>query len=793
MKRHLLFLPLILLFISLTAMGQAPTQVIRGRVFDKQTQSPLIGATIKLTEGNRGSVTDEEGYFRIEGVPVGRISLSVSYLGYEPILLSNLSLSSGKEMVLEIEMEEKVLEAQEVVITADQDKINTNNDMATVSARQFTIEEAERFAGARNDPARMASNFAGVQGTNDAVNDIVVRGNTPYELLWRLEGVDIPNPNHFGDFGATGGPVSALNTNLLANSDFFTGAFPADYGNAISGVFDLRMRNGNDEKHEFLGQIGFNGLEFGAEGPISKKNHFSYLASYRYSTLSIFNALGINFGTGTAIPYYQDFSFKLNFPSDHVGRITVFGLLSEDHLDLKADDLGDENLYISRRIDYSGQNKAAVAGISHTYLTGKNSYTKLTLAYTYGFNRDDVDSLSVVNDAPHDFYNADQSEQKMFASFLYNLKLSHKNLMRAGMYGSRSWFAVADSVYRSSRDEFQVISSFDGGITLLQPYINWQYRPNDQLTFNGGIHTMILPYNQSVSFEPRLGVKYELTEKQQLSFGYGWHTFMAPAINYFRTAETEEGLLVYPNTDLGFVQSQQFVLGYDYNFSRILRLKIESYYQYLYDVVAEQSASSYSIVNQGGLATDATPDSLNNSGTGRNYGAELTFEKFLDKGFYFLITASVFDSKYKGSDGVLRNTAWNSHFITNYLAGKDFALNKNKSDARRRTELTADLKVTWAGGRWYTPVDVEQSLISGETKYMDELAFTERFPDYFRLDARIGFRMHGKQITQEWALDVQNVTNRKNPLYQRVDLSTGDVQTINQLGVFPVLQYRIQF
>lgn len=174
-------------------------------MFDKQTQSPLIGATIKLTEGNRGSVTDEEGYFRIEGVPVGRISLSVSYLGYEPILLSNLSLSSGKEMVLEIEMEEKVLEAQEVVITADQDKINTNNDMATVSARQFTIEEAERFAGARNDPARMASNFAGVQGTNDAVNDIVVRGNTPYELLWRLEGVDIPNPNHFGDFGATGG------------------------------------------------------------------------------------------------------------------------------------------------------------------------------------------------------------------------------------------------------------------------------------------------------------------------------------------------------------------------------------------------------------------------------------------------------------------------------------------------------------------------------------------------------------------------------------------------------------
>lgn len=793
MNRYLLFLPVVLLIISLAAHAQSPTQTIRGRVLDKQTQSALIGATIKLDGSSRGTVTDEDGYFRLDAVPVGRVSLSVTYLGYEPMMLSNLSLSSGKEMVLEIEMEEKVLEAQEVVITADQDKINTNNDMATVSARQFTIEEAERFAGARNDPARMASNFAGVQGTNDAVNDIVVRGNSPYELLWRLEGVDVPNPNHFGDFGATGGPVSALNTNLLANSDFFTSAFPADYGNAISGVFDLRMRNGNDEKHEFLGQIGFNGLEFGAEGPISKKNHSSYLASYRYSTLGIFNALGINFGTGTAIPYYQDLSFKLNFPSDKIGRISVFGLLSEDHLDLKADDLGDENLYISRRIDYSGKNRMALAGISHTYLTGKSSYTKLTLAYTYGFNRDDVDSLSVETDVPHDFYNADQSEQKFFAAFLYNLKLSHNHVMRAGLYGARSWFAVADSVYRSSRDRFQTLSSYHGGITLLQPYINWQYRPSDRLTFNMGLHSMILPYNNSVSLEPRAGVKVELTEKQQLSFGYGWHSFMAPPVNYFRTSEEENGTLVYPNTHLDFMKSQQFVLGYDYNFSRTLRVKAETYYQYLYDVVVEQAPSSYSLVNQGGLATDATPDSLSNAGTGRNYGAEITFEKFLDKGFYFLITASLFDSKYKGSDDILRNTAWNSHFITNYLVGKDFALNKNKSDAKRRTELTTDLKVTYAGGRWYTPVDVEQSLISGETKYFDELAFSERFPNYFRLDARVGFRMHRKQITQEWAFDVQNVTNRENPLYQRVDLSTGEVQTINQLGVFPILQYRIQF
>jgi hypothetical protein len=258
---------LLLLTIINQATAQNISQTIKGRVTDKQSQSPLIGATVKVSNTSLGAVTNEDGYFKIENVSVGRVTIEVSYLGYKPVILSNVDLSSGKELVLEIELEENVIEAKEVVVNASKDKITTNNEMATVSARTFSIEEAERYAGAHSDVSRMAQNFAGVQGANDAVNDIVIRGNSPYGLLWRLDGVDIPNPNHFGDFGSTGGPVSMLNSNLLANSDFFTGAFPADYGNAMSGVFDLRMRNGNDEHHEFLGQIGFNGFELGAEGP----------------------------------------------------------------------------------------------------------------------------------------------------------------------------------------------------------------------------------------------------------------------------------------------------------------------------------------------------------------------------------------------------------------------------------------------------------------------------------------------------------------------------------------------
>jgi hypothetical protein len=251
----------------------AQTQTIRGVVEDGEGKMPIIGASVVILNSDPllGTTTDLDGKFKIENVLVGRHDLQITYLGYEPRTLSGVILYSGKELILNVEMQERVMKQDEVVVKASRRKEQVLNTMATVSARVFSTEEAERYAGTRNDVSRMATNFAGVRGANDATNDIVIRGNSPTGLLWRLEGIDIPNPNHFGNLGSTGGPVSMLNSNVLSNSDFLTGAFPSDYGNGISGVFDLRMRSGNNEKHEFLGQIGFNGVELGAEGPFSKK------------------------------------------------------------------------------------------------------------------------------------------------------------------------------------------------------------------------------------------------------------------------------------------------------------------------------------------------------------------------------------------------------------------------------------------------------------------------------------------------------------------------------------------
>jgi hypothetical protein len=789
------FFVLALLITVVAARAQSPVQNIRGQIFDKQTLTELIGATVKVAGMNRGSVTDEDGRFKIDGVPVGRVSIEVSYLGYAPVFLDNLILSSGKELILTIEMEEQVLETQEVVVIAADDKINTNNDMTSVSARQFTIEETQRYAGARNDPARMASSFAGVQGTSDAVNDIVVRGNSPIGVLYRLEGIDIPNPNHFGDYSSTGGPVSMLNANVLSNSDFLTGAFPADYGNATSGVFDIRMRNGNDEQFEFLGQIGFNGVELGAEGPISRQKKSSFLVNYRYSTLGVFNALGIDFGTGTAIPYYQDLSFKLNFPSSKAGRFTVFGLGGLGHIDLveSTKDPGDDpDLYNQDPQDIRNKYYLGVIGMSHTYLFNNNTYGKLTLAASKTHNEVDVDSFDVEIREPADNFNNNQNTGKLELNYFISKKFNARHTIRGGVFTSALSYNLADSLYSNEQQRFVTLTSFEGNTYLLQPYALWQYRPTDRFTVNSGLHFLYLGLNNNYSVEPRLGVKYQLNEKQSLNAGYGLHGLMPQPEALFSTEDLPDGNVLRLNEDLAFVKSHQFVIGYDYNLNPKMRLRAEAYYQSIYNAITEQSPSSYSLLNYASF-NFFIPDTLNNEGTGRNYGLELTAEHFLDRGFYFLGTASLFDSKYKGSDGILRNTAFNTNYIYNLLAGKDFDLNRHKTDARRKTVLAFDVKFTHSGGRRYTPVDEELTQQNGRLEYDQTRAFSLQYPDYLRLDVRGAFRQNGKKVTQEWAIDIQNVTNRKNPLTQDYNESTGEITTVYQLGLFPVVQYRIEF
>ncbi len=778
--------------------GQELSQTIHGSVIDKANQMGLPGASIVIINGEYrdGVTTDVDGFYKIEQVPVGRVNVEISFMGYHPLYFSNIELSSAKELILHIELEESVESLNELVLTAKQEKTRTQNEMITVSARTFSIEESQRFAGARNDVSRMAANYAGIQTSNDAVNDIVIRGNSPNGVLWRLEGIDIPNPNHFGDGGATGGPVSILNNNVLSNSDFLTSAFPAEYGNALSGVFDLSMRSGNTENHEFIGQMGLNGLEFGAEGPISKENRSSYLVNYRYSTLGIMQDMGIDFGTGTAVPAYQDISFKLNLPSKKYGTFQVFGLGGKSDIAFndskKSED--DDDLYDDGTLkDVIAKSHTGVIGISNKYLINSSTYAKLTLSASTINNNNLVDSVSNITREPFDFYKGDLTRTTYTASLYLHKKLSRRNNIRIGAFIKDMHFDMADSVYKTNLDVFKTITDYNGNTQLFQPYAQWVYKPTDRLTFNTGLHMQYLSLNESKSFEPRFGMRYALDERQSISAGYGLHSMIAPINLYFSQVRLEDGTHITPNTDLDFVKSNHFILGYDRSLGDKLRFKAELYYQNIYNAIVEKSESSFSLLNQTSFG-DLPPDYLTNGGKGTNYGIELTLEKFMDKGLYFLITSSIYDSKYEGSNGMEHSTAFDSKFVVNALVGKEYILkNKTEKSKYKQRIISIDAKVTSAGGKKYSPALLDESIEKGEIVRDEDRAFSQSFSNYFRADLRIAYKTSNRKISQEWALDIQNISNRTNPLKQVLNINTEEIKTINQLGLFPVVQYRIIF
>lgn len=784
MKRSLLFA---FFLFTVHAIGQNLTQTIRGTVIDKQTLQPIIGARVVVLESDPliGAVTNVDGQFRLEGVPVGRQSIQVTYMGYEPVTMQNLAVTS-KEMVLNINLIEAVNALNEVEVTAEK-KGETINKMANVSIRSFSVEESNRFAGSRNDVARMAQNYAGVQGADDSRNDIVIRGNSPSGVLFRMEGVDIPNPNHFARFGTTGGPISILNNNVLANSDFMTGAFPSEYGNATAGVFDLKMRTGNNENHEFMFQFGFNGAELMAEGPFSDSSKASYLLSYRYSTLFLFDLMGVNVGT-TALPTYQDLSFKLNFPSKN-GVTSVFGIGGVSAVSLKAEDADSSDLFT---LDYSNttfKSQVGVVGVTHRQRLGKTAFLNISAGFHASLNYIINDTVDLNFQNPFRTYVSNSTISRQTSDIYYNRKISAKQSFKIGLHNDIYFLNLNDSLYRETSNDFEILRSYKGSTLLIQPYAQYQLRPNQKLTLNLGVHAQTLTLNNETVVEPRAGLSWNLTEKDRLSFGYGLHSQIQPIELYFRQIEVN-GVQTTPNKNIKFNKSHHAVISYQHSFRYGIQAKVEAYYQYLFDVPVESDSSTFSILNFGADFNTALPSNLVNNGKGRNYGAELTLEKYLDKGFYFLITTSLYQSLYTASDGKEYNTAFNGNFTFNSLIGYELRF---KPSEKRQCSMTFDLKYTLNGGKRYTEILVAESQLYGAEIRDWEHAFAMRYPNYTRGDFRIAFKMVGKKMTQEWALDIQNVTNHRNIFWTQYNVNTAKVETTYQTGFLPIGQYRIYF
>lgn len=780
------------LFSSLNSVGQITTQTVRGKITDAASKAPIAGATVIVVGSSplNGTTTDVEGIFRLPKVNVGRTSIKINYLGYEDIFAKDIIVNAGKEVILDFSMTESLTNLNEVTVKYNRTEDNrvANNEMATASARPFSPAETLKYAGSLGDPSRMAANFAGVSGANDARNDIIVRGNSPASLLWRLDGVNIPNPNHFGSLGTSGGPVSMLNTNLLAKSDFMSGAFPAEYANALGSVFDLRLRKGNDEKHEFLAQVGFNGVEIGAEGPYSKKSKASYLVNYRYSLFGIMSNLGFEIA-GT--PYYQDLTFKTDIPVGKKGNLSFWTIggksnitfLGKDVDTEKGDAYGDENT--NTRVNY----ETGVAALSYEHRFSDKTYGKITLSGSrtfQNFQGDTVlyqpESKTILSEILQQ--QAQFTNKKLSLNATINHKINAKNKISGGIIVDLSRFDLQNTTLYPRQVSQRNI---DGETMLSQGYVQWKHRFSQNLTLNTGVTALHYELNSSTALEPRLGLSYVLNNRSTFNLAYGLHSNLQPLLLYFYQTQNPNGSYSLTNKDLGFTRSHHIVLGYERNLTENLRLKVETYYQSLFDVPVEQTPTYYSVLVEGANFNPIDKGNLVNKGTGHNYGVEMTLEKYFSNNYYFLVTGSLFDSKYKGSDGVERNTPFNGHYVLNVLAGKDILVGS------RNNVLSINWKMTSAGGRYIRPINLSASADAHTTIYDDANAYLQQQDGYFRTDLKIGYKINRRRSTHEIAIDLQNLTNSQNIFQQAYNPRVNKIGTAYQQGFLPIPFYRLTF
>ena len=780
-------------------------QKIKGKVVDEITGAALIGATVSVVNSINptGTSTDINGRFVIGGLFIGRYDLEVQYLGYKTSLISQVLVSSGKEVHLTVRLRESVLSLHEIVVVAKHDYTKPFNDMATSSARSFSVEETQRYAAAISDPARMVQSFAGVSsGGDDLSNEILVRGNSARGMLWRLEGVEIPNPNHFAGYVSGGGAISMLSSSTLADSDFFTGAFPAEYGNALSGVFDLKLRNGNTDQREHTLAIGNIGLEASSEGYFSKTSDASYLFNFRYSTLELIDQFLPTLQGN--LPAYRDLSFKVNLPTARLGTFSLFGLGGSNLQTFDA--VADSTKWKSFRdeVDYREEQGMGLIGLSHRKILNKRSYLKNTILVSGYYFRDLYERLySNFNYAKAKYDGGTFDNTNVNWALQYNLKINSKNAIRTGMslnaqrfnyfFETKDPLVPLESSTPSIQDELISYINSDGQTLYTQMYAQWQYRPNDQWEWNLGLNISILWLNRTLGLDPRLGVKYHLPNGNTLHMAIGLHSKPDHSSTYFLIPQDHDGG-DFPNINLSMLKAWHLVMGYDIRFSEKLRLKLENYFQYLFDIpVSSSIESGFSILNTRDIFNIVFDNQegkgiLVSQGRGINYGMDLTLEKFFSDGYYFLMTGSVFDSKYSPLNRKWYPTFAANNVLFNLLGGKEWILKK-----RKKNILGINGKFTYYGGRRDHPIDLEASIKEGREVQIPNQYYTARMDPYIRFDIGLVFRFNTLKTTHSLHLDIQNLFNRYNVAEQFFDPSVNRVLKFTQNGLIPFFTYRVQF
>jgi hypothetical protein len=779
----------VLLFIYLISSGlsaQTLTGSLQGFITNTQTSQPVQNAEIEilnLASETIVTTTDSDGKFTIKDLVVGRYDLLISAEGYQPFIRPGVLVSSGKEEILEINLEETLYDMDEVVLSPERQKGRPNNEMAMVSAISFEVEETRKFAGGLDDPVRLAANLPGVIATPFISENVIsIRGNSPRGMLYRLEGVDIPNPNHFARIGSSAGTFTIFSNQVLANSDFFTGAFPAEYGNATSGVFDIKFRNGNTNRRAYAIQAGVLGVDLSAEGPFRKGGKASYLVNYRYSTFGLANLM-INYLT---LPTYQDISFKLNLPTEKFGTFGVFGIGGMSNRLREA--VTDSSLWeadLDRFENVLASDMAAV-GFTHKLLVGKRSVLRSALVGSYSYLRDNKNYLEEDLEFRDRETNEYRSQPVTFTTSLKH-SFSSRHTNKTGIIATTTHHDYLSKKYNYVENRLFTRSNESGRTFSFQAYSQSRFRFTPKLSANVGVHLLYYDLNDRYSVEPRASLRYQFKPRHGISVGYGLHSRIESFATYTtRLQEVNTDSLARPNLDLDFVKTHHFVLGYYAMISDFLKFRLEGYYQRLFNVPVE-IGTTYSVVNIDELNQLRV---LENLGTSTNLGVDIGLERFTRKGVYFMLNGSFFDSKYTDAAGVEHSTAFDIGYKVNLLGGKEWRVGKKKG---YNNFLGLNGTLSTFGGQRFTPIDLEQSALYRETIYDYTRPFQMQESPLYVFDLTFTYKSNRPRYTGTWAVQIKNLFSSSIPEYREYDALLGREVALRGASVLPVISYRIDF
>ena len=757
------------------------TQTVRGQVCDVASGEPMIGVTVTVENGiSMGAVSDADGNFVINNVPVGRHSVRATYIGYEPVLLKEQLVSSGKELVLTLRMRESISELGEVVIKPRVNKQLPLNEMAQVGARMFSVEEATRYAGGMADPARTASMFAGV-ASGGVANGISIHGNSPQMLQWRVEGVEVPNPNHFADItGLGGGIFTSLNGTVLANSDFLTGAMPAEFGNALSGAFDMKMRVGNNTKYEHAVQVGTLGVDFASEGPLGKGSKASYLVNYRYSFLEIAKKLhAINMEKETLD--YQDLSFKLNMPTQKAGTFAVWFTGLVDNYENEVPDVSDWETLWDMNDSWSRQRSCA-GGVTHTYRFRSGGTLHSNVAFTGAYTRlEQNDYNQQMKKTPN--MDGRNASWNIIISTQHQHKFSSRYTMQNGFEHQHLDFHTwLDWVETVGGPLFRVYES-KGNTGLTRLYTNHKVALSRRLSTVAGVNVMWFNLNDQWLVEPRISVQYKTSPSSTLSLAYALNSRKESTDTYFVTMADGN-----PNKDLGLTRSHHISASFAQRLGDNAMLKVEPYWQWLFDVPVEQG-TTYSIINHDMFLQDRA---LTNDGAGRNYGIDLTLERYLKDGLYGMLTATLFKSEYRDAQGQWHHSRHDRGYITNILGGKEWMVGKAKKNV-----FGINGRLTLMGGDRYTPIPdgtTFEDIMQRPDKSIPEVEGADPFTKQKGMNVGYAFSVkytiNKRHTSHHFILEYLQMKTFQG---QTFDLRTHEIVDKFTSLTFPNIAYRVEF